>query len=235
MSELDELKSKFRAVMERVDSACERAGRSSADVTLVAVSKTHPAEMIRALYEEGHRHFGENYVQEWQDKRDFLPADICWHFIGHLQSNKARYIADDMHLIHSVDRKSVMKKLNRRSDAKVDVLLQVNTGNDQAKGGVDPDGLPALLEGMVDNYPSLVPRGVMTIPPFGEPIETTRGHFSDLRETFETARAWVEEHHPELLDGFEHISMGMTADFEEAIEEGATIVRVGTAIFGARD
>ncbi len=235
MSDFEELIQKYETITSRIEEACERAGRSRDEVTLVAVSKTKSAEMIRALYDHGHRDFGENYVQEWQEKHEFLPDDIRWHFIGHLQSNKAKYIADDMDLIHSVDRKSVMKKLHRRSDAKVHVLLQVNTGNDHAKGGVEPDELVSLLEDMVENYSSLVPRGIMTIPPFGEPIETTREHFITLRETFRDAREWLMSEHPELVDDFEHLSMGMTADFEAAIEEGATIVRIGTAIFGARE
>jgi hypothetical protein len=222
------------AVEQRIEQACDRAGRSADEVTLIAVSKTHPVEAIEALYEAGHRDFGESYVQEWQDKAAALPKDIVWHFIGHLQSNKAKYIADEVAMVHSVDRKSVMKQLNRRSDERVDVLLQVNIAGQGTKSGVAPDGLIGLLE-LTRNYPSMRVRGLMTIPPYVENPEENRGHFQNMRELFERAKAWLQENASEDADAFEHLSMGMTGDFEVAIEEGATIVRVGTGIFGQRD
>lgn len=234
MSREEFLEESYQAVRRRISQACERAGREPREVTLVAVSKTHPASDIRTLYEMGHRDFGENYVQEWDDKRGFLPDDIRWHFVGHLQSNKARYLADQVHLVHSVDRKSVMKELNKRSDSTVEVLIQVNTGNDLAKGGVDPGDTTGLLTRLVEKYPRLKPCGVMTIPPFDEPIETTRQHFATLRGVFEQCQEALVQADSEFVDGFEHISMGMTSDFEVAIEEGATLVRVGTALFGER-
>lgn len=228
------LRDNLADVQSRVRQACDRAGRSTDEVTIIAVSKTHPAEAIQALYDAGQRHFGESYVQEWQDKAAALPKDIVWHFIGHLQSNKAKYIADDVAMVHSVDRKSVMKQLNRRSDERVDVLLQVNIAGQGTKSGVAPDGLINLLE-LTRNYPSVRVRGLMTIPPYVDNPESNRGHFQKMRELFERAKGWLEEHAPEDAAAFEHLSMGMTGDFEVAIEEGATIVRVGTGIFGQRD
>lgn len=221
------------AVEERIRAACDRAGRERAEVSLVAVSKTHPVEAIRALYDDGQRAFGESYVQEWEDKAEALPDDIAWHFIGHLQSNKAKYIVDDVALIHSVDRTSVMKKLHKRSEERVDVLLQVNIAGQDTKSGVSPDDLLGLL-GQTRNYPSLRVRGLMTIPPYVDDPEDNRGYFSQMRGLFGQARHWLEQRAPQDAGAFEHLSMGMTGDFEVAIEEGATIVRVGTGLFGQR-
>ncbi len=229
----DELRHNLAHIRERISDACERAGRLEDAVTLIAVSKTHPVDAMWALYNEGQRHFGESYVQEWQDKAPEAPADIVWHFIGHLQSNKARFIADDMAFIHSVDRKSVMKKLHKRSEDRVDVLLQVNIADQESKSGVDPDGLIDLVE-LSRNYPSLRVRGLMTIPPYVDDPEQNRPHFRRMRELFNDARTWFAQHAPEDAESFEHLSMGMSGDFEVAIEEGATMVRVGTALFGAR-
>jgi pyridoxal phosphate enzyme (YggS family) len=235
----DTLRQNLDEVNERITRACEhrredRGGGPASDVTLVAISKTHPTSAIQTLYDAGHRHFGESYVQEWQDKASELPDDIVWHFVGHLQSNKAKYIADEIALVHSVDRKSVMKKLHRRSEERVDVLLQVNIAGQDTKSGVAPDELLELLERSRD-YPSMQVCGLMTIPPYVDDPEENRPHFRRMRELFEQARAWLAEHAPNDVDAFEHLSMGMTADFEVAIEESATIVRVGTGIFGQRE
>ncbi|MFP4599527.1 MAG: YggS family pyridoxal phosphate-dependent enzyme [Persicimonas sp.] len=229
----DELRQNLAEIRERISDACERAGRLEDAVTLIAVSKTHPVDAMRVLYKEGQRHFGESYVQEWQEKAPEMADDVVWHFIGHLQSNKARFIADDMAFIHSVDRKSVMKKLHKRSEERVDVLLQVNIADQESKSGVDPDGLIDLVE-LSRNYPSLRARGLMTIPPYVDDPEDNRPHFRRMRELFNDARNWLAEHGPEDLEAFEHLSMGMSGDFEVAIEEGATMVRVGTSLFGAR-
>ncbi len=228
------LRDRLAAVQRRVDAARARAGRSRDAVTLIAVSKTHPVQALRTLYEAGQRDFGESYVQEWQDKAAALPGDVRWHFIGHLQSNKAKYIVDEVTLIHSVDRKSVMKKLHKRSDERADVLLQVNIAGQETKSGVAPDELLELVE-LTRNYPSLRVRGLMTIPPYVDDPEQNRGHFRRMRELFEQAKAWLAEHASDDAPAFEHLSMGMSGDFEVAIEEGATLVRVGTAIFGQRD
>lgn len=229
----ERMRERLSDVQRRVAEACERAGRSTDEVTLIAVSKTHPVSAIRVLYEAGVRSFGESYVQEWQDKAPELPDDIEWHFIGHLQSNKAKYIADDIACVHSVDRKSVMKQLNRRSEGRVDVMLQVNIAGQETKSGVAPDELEGLLERAM-NYPSLRVRGLMTIPPYVEDPEENRDYFREMRRLGERARDWLEEHAPDEVEAFEHLSMGMTADFEVAIEEGATMIRVGTGLFGKR-
>jgi pyridoxal phosphate enzyme (YggS family) len=230
----------FEKVRRRVRAACGRAGRSADEVRLIAVSKTHPVEAIRALYDAGQRDFGESYVQEWREKAGLLADGGCdeinWHFIGHLQSNKAKYIANEVALIHSVDRKSVMKTLQKRSSEPVDVLLEVNIARQESKGGVAPDEVLRLLE-TAGNYPDLRVRGLMCIPPYVENPEDNRPHFRRMREIFEQARDLIQAQDAaarfERSEQFDHFSMGMSGDFEVAIEEGA--VRVGTAIFGARD
>lgn len=234
------LRANLAEIRARVDAACSRAGRSVEDVTLVAVSKTHSVEAIRALYDAGQRVFGESYVQEWQEKRELLEGagcgDVVWHFIGHLQSNKAKYLADEVALIHSVDRKSVLKRLQKRSREPVDVLLQVNVGNQSTKGGVASNAVIDLIK-TAREFADIRVCGLMCIPPYVSNPEDNRGHFRQMRQTFERAREWLgaQEDGDEASANFRHLSMGMSGDFEVAIEEGATHVRVGTALFGARD
>lgn len=242
----DKLVDNLDAVRQRVSRACERAGRPVSDVTLIAVSKTHPVGAIRALHRAGQRHFGESYVQEWQQKAqqisadDFGGDDLVWHFIGHLQSNKARFVADGVDLVHSVDRPSVMRVLQQRARHRVDVLLQVNIAHQASKEGVAPQDLLELLAA-AQGYDRLRVCGLMCIPPYVEDAEDNRVYFRQMRELFEAARAWLAEHVADddargaALADFRHLSMGMSGDYEVAIEEGATLVRVGTAIFGERD
>jgi pyridoxal phosphate enzyme (YggS family) len=232
--EPEDLKARLHDVRARMDAAAERAGRDASDVTLVAVSKTHPVSAMQVLYDAGVRDFGESYAQEWEGKVPRMADDVRWHFIGHLQSNKAKVVVDRVHLVHSADRKSLMKKLNRRSDEPVDVLLQVNVGDDPNKGGVAPGDALDLLK-LARNYPDLVVRGIMTIPPYGEPEDVTRGRFRTMREVFDELKGWLSDHDESAAEQFVHLSMGMTADYDIAVEEGATIVRVGTALFGERD
>ena len=191
----------------------------------MAVSKFFPASDIQALYAAGQRDFGENYVQEWQDKADALPDDIRWHFIGSLQSNKAKFLVGRVNLIHGVDRLSLADTIDRRSTAAQPVLLQVNTGNDEAKGGVEPDQVMEFFEACAA-LEHIHVRGLMTIPPFDATEDALRRYFSQMRVLFEQMRS--NDASVDVL------SMGMTSDFEWAIEEGATHVRVGTAIFGRR-
>ena len=191
-------------------------------VTLVAVSKTQPPEAIRAAYAAGQRHFGENYAQEWREKADALAdlPDLVWHFIGGLQTNKVKYLAGRVHAIHTVDREELARELSRRSGQKgavARVLLEVNTGGEATKGGCAPADAPALAAA-VRALPSVELRGLMCMPP---PEEDPRPHFRLLRELRDRL-------------GLAELSMGMSADWEIAIEEGATLVRIGTAIFGAR-
>ena len=196
--------------------------RIPAGVTLVAVSKTHPPEAIREAYAAGQRDFGENYAQEWREKADALAdlADLRWHFVGGLQTNKVKYLAGRVHLVHAVDREELARELSRRSGQKgavARVLLEVNTGGEATKGGCAPADAPALAAA-VRALPSVELRGLMCMPP---PEEDPRPHFRLLRELRDRL-------------GLAELSMGMSADWEIAIEEGATLVRIGTAIFGAR-
>jgi pyridoxal phosphate enzyme (YggS family) len=202
-------------VRERIALACARAGRDPASVTLVAVSKTQPVERLREAFEAGQRVFGENYAQELRAKADALPG-AEWHFIGALQTNKARIVVGRAALIHTCDRLSLARELAKRA-ASQRVLLEVNIGREPQKSGALPEDVPALLDA-VRALPTLRCEGLMCIPPAaGDP----RPHFRALRELAGKL-------------GLRELSMGMSADYETAIEEGATIVRVGTAIFGAR-
>jgi pyridoxal phosphate enzyme (YggS family) len=206
------------AVRARIAAACARAGRAEASVTLVAVAKTKPAEVVREAFAAGLSAIGENYVQELTAKQAAL-ADlpIAWHYIGRLQRNKAKDVAGKVALIHTVDSLALAEALDRRAAAPQDVLVQVNLAGEEQKGGVGEAELPALLDGIAA-LAKVKCRGLMIIPPAeGD----NRRHFRALAEL---ARKHAL---PEL-------SMGMSDDFEVAIEEGATIVRVGSAIFGAR-
>ncbi len=210
-------------VRERIERACVRAGRDPASVTLVAVSKGHPAEAIRAGYEAGLRHFGENRIQEAIPRIEESVAsgvEAAWHLVGHLQSNKAKAAAGAFDLIHSIDSARLLARLDAAAPAPRDVLLQVNIAAEPQKQGVAPDDLGALVEAAREAR-NLRLRGLMTIAPIASDAE-------DVRPVFRALRELAERHElPEL-------SMGMTDDFEVAIEEGATLVRVGRAIFGER-
>ncbi len=210
-------------VRERIERACERAGRDPASVTLVAVSKGHPPEAIRAGYEAGLRHFGENRIQEAVPRIEQAVAagvEAAWHLVGHLQSNKAKAASGAFDVIHSVDSARLLARLDAAAPAPRDVLLQVNIAAEPQKQGVAPDQLRELVEAAREGR-NLRLRGLMTIAPIASDAE-------DVRPVFRALRELAERHElPEL-------SMGMTDDFEVAIEEGATLVRVGRAIFGER-
>jgi pyridoxal phosphate enzyme (YggS family) len=211
-----EVKAGLAQVKERIAGACRRAGRREGSVQLVAVSKTQPVDRLREAQAAGQKAFGENYAQELREKAGALPG-VEWHFIGALQTNKARLVAGRAALIHTCDRLALAKELSKRAAGEQRVLLEVNVGREPQKGGALPEDVPALLA-QVRALPGLRCEGLMCIPPAeGDP----RPHFRALRELAERLSL------PEL-------SMGMSADYETAIEEGATIVRVGTAIFGAR-
>ncbi len=229
---MSEIAQRLETVRERIARATERAGRAPGSVTLVAVSKTKPPEAIREAYAAGQRIFGENYVQELVDKRAALSelADLELHFIGHLQRNKVKDVLRARATIETLDSVRLLDELAKRAasmGARVPVLLQVNVAREPQKGGCDPDALPELLA-MTRAAPALTLRGLMTIPPLDAAPELSRPHFRALRE--------LAEKHLELerARGAVWLSMGMSADLEIAIEEGATHVRVGTAIFGER-
>lgn len=216
-----DIRANLGRVQEAVARACARAGRSPDHVLLIAVSKTMEAERIRLAIEAGVAALGENRVQEAKEKIAQLGHPVPWHLIGSLQTNKARDAARLFDWIQSVDRLDLARELSRRAgDRVLNVLLQVNLGDEPQKGGIAPAEVKRLAES-VAGLPGLRVRGLMAIPPAAESPELTRPHFRRLRELRD-----------EL--GFEHCSMGMSADYEVAIEEGATMVRVGTAIFGPR-
>jgi len=221
------------AVRERIARAAARAGRSPESVTLVAVSKTHPPDAVRAAFEVGVRDFGENRVQEAEEKIPALEAlrgqGLRWHLIGHLQANKARRAAALFDRIHSLDGADLARRLNRLAEEAgrtLPVLVQVDLAGEATKHGVAEEELHATLEGMAA-LGSLRVEGLMILPPFEEDPERTRPYFRRLRELRDRATA------AGFLQGAE-LSMGMSHDFEVAIEEGATLVRVGTALFGER-
>lgn len=216
----------------RVRQACLRSGRDPADVTLVAVSKTFPADALRQAAEAGMTDFGENYVQELLGKREALAGErIRWHFIGHLQSNKVRSIVPWIHLIHSVDDLSLAREIDRRAEKAgtvAEVLVEVNTTAEGSKFGVSPELTPAFV-GSLNVFESLRVVGLMTIGPFLPDPEGSRPMFRTLRMLRDRIAETGQRNAP-----VRHLSMGMTGDFEVAIDEGATIIRIGTAIFGSR-
>ena len=219
-------------IRQRIDLACHRVGRSPSEVTLVAVSKTFPAGLIREAVSAGVHDIGENYVQEVIGKRDLLSGlDIRWHFIGHLQSNKARQIAPWVHIVHAVDSVGLVREIDKhasRAGRTLEVLVEVNTTGESTKFGVAPKSAAELLQAL-EPFRNIRVGGLMTIGPFLPDPEGSRPMFRQLR-LLKDQLSQVKQHNIDLR----HLSMGMTGDFEVAIEEGATIVRIGTAIFGSR-
>jgi len=220
------------AARQRLADALQQAGRPLADARLLAVSKTKPAAMIREAWHLGQRDFGENYVQEALDKQDELAdlAGIVWHFIGPLQSNKTREVAERFAWVHSVDRVKIARRLNdQRPEAlpPLQVCLQVNISAEASKSGVSLDELPTLAEAVLA-MPRLRLRGLMAIPAPAEGLDAQRAPLARLRQALEGLR----ERFPEAP--LDTLSMGMSDDLEAAVLEGATLVRLGTAIFGAR-
>jgi pyridoxal phosphate enzyme (YggS family) len=219
-------------VRRRIEAACTRAGRRPDEVTLVAVSKTFPAGHIREAVRSGVADIGENYVQELLRKREQLPEEtIRWHFIGHLQSNKVRQITPWVTLIHAVDSVGLAREVDRRageSGRVIDVLVEVNTTGEGTKFGLSPDAALPFIR-TLKGYRNLRVAGLMTIGPFLPDPEGSRPMFQRLRQVRDGAAREGQENAP-----LNHLSMGMSGDFEVAIEEGATIVRLGTVIFGSR-
>lgn len=203
-------------------------------VTLVAVSKTKPNSNILEAYETGHRDFGENKVQDLAAKADALPKDIRWHMIGHVQTNKIKYFAPFVHLVHGVDREKVVKELNKeahKNNRVIDCLLQVHIAREQTKFGFDETELTTLFEkNLTELYPHVRIRGFMGMATFTEDQDLVRSEFKTLKQLFDQVlRTFSIEHAT-----FNILSMGMSGDYKIAVEEGSTMVRVGTAIFGAR-
>ena len=230
MVERNEIDANIERVRERISRAAKRAGRHGDEVTLVAVSKTFPAEAIRAAYDAGLRHFGENRVQEWESKQRLVAdLDATWHLIGHLQSNKALRAAYLFRRVDSIDDLALAKRLAAAAAAEgknLPVLIEVHLGDEATKSGVAATDLPALAEGIAP-FAHIDLVGLMTIPPFVDDPELARPYFRKLRELRDDVSRRVGRKMPVL-------SMGMSHDFEVAIEEGATEIRLGTALFGER-
>jgi pyridoxal phosphate enzyme (YggS family) len=230
------LRARAQAVLERIASAAARAGRDAREVTLVAVSKTHPAALVREAFEAGLGDFGENRVQEAEEKIEELRRETAgglrWHLIGRLQANKARRAAHLFDSIHSLDSSALAERLERvcaeEGRERLDVLVQVDLAREATKGGASETELPALVE-TLKRCARLRLKGLMTLPPFYEDAELVRPYFRRLRELRDGLRQTGA-----FGEGAGELSMGMSHDYEAAVEEGATIVRVGTAVFGGR-
>lgn len=218
-------------VERRVRAACERSGRSRDEVTLIAVSKTKPVSMIEELLPGGTRDFGENKVQELCEKYELLPRDIRWHLIGHLQRNKVKYIVDKACLVHSVDSLRLARAISEEGVKKqvtVPVLIEVNIAGEESKYGVKPEETESLIR-EIAKLPAISIQGLMTIAPFVEDPEDNRTYFANMKKLCVDIKG-------KNIDNvvMNVLSMGMTGDYEVAIEEGATMIRVGTGIFGER-
>lgn len=223
--------SNLTEIRAHIAKACQRCGRKEDAVRLVAVSKKKPASDIDAAIAAGHSLFGESYVQECVAKIEEVTKPAEWHFIGSLQSNKVKYLCGKVDMIHSVDRLSLAKEINRqwkKVNSRVDVLIQVNVGEEASKSGTTADNLIALVES-VSRLDHVRIKGLMTLPPWEDDPEDVRPYFRELRELAEQ----VEKMQIPGVS-MQELSMGMSHDYEVAIEEGATLVRIGTAIFGAR-
>lgn len=226
------LREQLKEVEGRIQAACTRAGRKREEVTLIAVSKTKPVEVLGEAYDLGVRVFGENKVQELTEKYDALPRDIHWHMIGHLQTNKVKYIIDKAELIHSVDSLRLAEAIEKEAakrELTARILVEVNVAEEESKFGIRVDEALPFIE-KVAGYPHIHVCGLMTIAPFVENPEENRLIFKNLHKlSVDIAGKNIDNVNVNIL------SMGMTNDYEVAIEEGATMVRVGTGIFGARD
>lgn len=226
------LKENLKSVQERIRVAALKAGRNPDEITLIAVSKTKPVDMIQEIYDAGIREFGENKVQEITSKKPQLPDDINWHMIGHLQRNKVRAVIDKACLIHSVDSLRLAQAISTeavKSNMTVSILLEVNMAGEETKFGFKPDEVHDALQ-IIAGLPGIYVRGLMTSAPYVSNPEENRQYFRDMRQLCVDLKAKNIDN-----TSMDYLSMGMTNDFEVAVEEGATHVRVGTAIFGERN
>ncbi len=222
----------LKIVEDKVAAACQRAGRDRQEVTLICVTKTKPVDMLAEAYEAGGREFGENKVQEMKDKLPQLHADIRWHMIGHLQKNKVKYLMDSqIVMIHSVDNLALAETISKeavKAGRVMPVLIEVNVAGEESKFGISCEETEALIREIAP-LPGIHVQGLMTIAPYTEDPETNRPYFRRLRELQVDIKSKCIDN-VDMID----LSMGMTGDYEVAIEEGATMVRVGTGIFGER-
>lgn len=220
-------------IVERnIQAACDKAGRDRSEVTLVAVSKTKPVSDLMEAYDAGIRVFGENKVQELVDKMEKMPGDIHWHMIGHLQRNKVKYIVGKVELIHSVDNAELAEEINRRAEKAgvvQDILIEVNIADEETKFGIAKEEVKDFYVN-ISKLPYVNVRGVMCIAPYVVEPEQNRHYFADLRKIFvDITNNIVDNSRVDIM------SMGMTGDYQVAVEEGATLIRVGTGVFGARN
>jgi len=226
-----QLRRNLESVRGRISVASEKSGRKPEQVRLVAVSKTKPASMIKSLLEIGHFDFGENYAQELRDKSsEIADPRVRWHFIGSLQRNKVKYLAGKAAMIHSVDSSGLVEEIDKRAQVlgvRVKVLLEVKLSEEQTKTGINPEGLVSLAQFCLARQ-SIELKGLMTMPPYFDDPELSRPYYVRLRKI-------KEDLEKRLNLGLPELSMGMSNDFEVAVSEGATMVRVGTAIFGERE
>ena len=227
------LRGNLAKVEENIQAACDRAGRDRKEVTLIAVSKTKPVEMLEEVYDAGIRHFGENKVQELCDKIEKMPMDIKWHMIGHLQRNKVKYlVGNHVELIHSVDSYRLAEEINIQAKKKnviVQILVEVNIAEEESKFGIHKEETVELVK-KIAKLPNIRIKGLMTIAPFVENAEDNRLYFREISQlSIDIKNQNIDNVSMDVL------SMGMTGDYMVAIEEGATLVRVGTGIFGERN
>lgn len=222
----------LKDVQKRIIEAAKRSNRDPSEITLIAVSKTKPVEMIKEVYDAGIREFGENKVQEINSKYDALPKDINWHMIGHLQRNKVKNVINEACLIHSVDSIRLAEQISREASLKgiiVSILLEVNIANEETKFGFNAEETESSLR-YIASLPNIKVRGLMTSAPIVDNPEDNRQYFKALKQLCVDLKAKNIDN-----TSMDFLSMGMTGDFEVAVEEGATHVRVGTAIFGERN
>lgn len=226
------LKENLANVEKNIEQACKNAGRSRDEVTLIAVSKTKPVEMLQEIYDENIRDFGENKVQELCSKMEQLPSDIRWHMIGHLQRNKVKYIVGKVELIHSVDTYRLAEEINiqaKKQNVIVPILVEVNIAHEESKFGISAEDAILLVE-EISKLENIRIKGLMTIAPYVENSEDNRLYFRKIKQlSVDITNKNIDNVFMEIL------SMGMTGDYMVAIEEGATMVRVGTGIFGERN
>ena len=228
---MDTVKDNLAAVEERILNACKKAGRNREDVRLISVSKTKPVGLLMEAYDAGARDFGENKVQEILQKAPLMPDDVRWHMIGHLQTNKVRQLIPHAAMIHSIDSEKLARAVSAEAEKagrRIPVLVEVNMAGEESKFGLSPEETEDFVRSIAP-LPGIAVKGLMTIAPFTEDPETNRPYFAALKELcLDIDRKSINN-----VDMYE-LSMGMTGDFEVAVEEGATFIRVGTGIFGER-
>ena len=230
---MNNIKDNLKNIRERIENAAKEAGRDPDSVKLIAVSKTKPADDINEAIKWGVTDIGENKVQEVMDKYEIVQP-VNWHFIGHLQRNKVKYIIDKVKLIHSVDSLKLAREIDKKAASKnltMDILIQINTGEEDNKYGTTFKDAPGLIREILDECEHINIKGLMSVVPIAEDPEEVSMNFRLTKQLFDRL---ADEIHHERFDA-QHLSMGMTHDFETAIKEGSTMVRVGTAIFGERN